>query len=173
MRHFLLKKADRYDLETLKGKPSYAGLDPGFRDAIEKALEEAAPGGTRTRTYDIQTVEKAEETLMSLNILACLKTHSVFLVTLWLSMPLPEEKPNYSKKAFPKMLPVMSQALCYWESLGRSRAGGLEHEPTIFKLLKAEEILKSLNRMFENPLIIFDFVALDAPARREGQTTTK
>ena len=62
MRLFLLKNADRYDLEMAKEKPGYAALKPEFRSAIEEALKIAAPGGTRTRTYDIQTVEKARET---------------------------------------------------------------------------------------------------------------
>ena len=62
MRQFLLKQADRYDLEAVKEKAGYADLNPEFRDAIEKALKTAAPGGTRTRAYDIQTVEKAGET---------------------------------------------------------------------------------------------------------------
>ena len=62
MRRFLLKKADRYDLEAVKEKAGYAGLNSEFRDDIEEALKTAAPGGTRTRTYDIQTVEKAGET---------------------------------------------------------------------------------------------------------------
>ena len=62
MRQFLLKNADRYDLEAVKEKAGYADLNAEFRDAIEEALKTAAPGGTRTRTYDIQTVRKAEET---------------------------------------------------------------------------------------------------------------
>ena len=82
MRQFLLKQADRYDLQTVKEKAGYASLDPEFRDAIEKALEKAAPGGTRTRAYDIQTVKNAKETFEGLEILACLKTHSVSLVPL-------------------------------------------------------------------------------------------
>ena len=61
MRPFLLKNADRYDLEAVKEKADYAGLSAKFRDDIEKAFGEAAPGGTRTRAYDIQTVENAEE----------------------------------------------------------------------------------------------------------------
>jgi len=61
VRQFLLKNADRYDLEVVKEKASYAGLSSKFRDEIEEALKTAALGGTRTRTYDIQTVEKAEE----------------------------------------------------------------------------------------------------------------
>ena len=66
MRIFLLKHADRYDLQTVKEKACYAGLKVEFRDAIEEALKAPAPGGTRTRTYDIQTVEKAEETFADL-----------------------------------------------------------------------------------------------------------
>ena len=66
MRQFLLENADRYDLEAVKEKAGYASLDSGFRDDIEKALKTAALGGTRTRPYDIQTVEKAEETFAEL-----------------------------------------------------------------------------------------------------------
>ena len=66
MRQFLLKQADRYDLEAVKEKAGYADLNPEFRNAIEEALKTAAPGGTRTRAYDIQTVEKAEETFEEL-----------------------------------------------------------------------------------------------------------
>ena len=44
----------------------YADLDSEFRDAIEKALGKAAPRGTRTRAYDIQTVEKARKTFEEL-----------------------------------------------------------------------------------------------------------
>ena len=63
MRKFLLKQADRYDLEAVKEKAGYADLKADFRGAIEEALKTAAPGGTRTRAYDIQTVEKAERNL--------------------------------------------------------------------------------------------------------------
>ena len=66
MRRFLLGNADRYDLQAVKKKADYAGLNAEFRDAIEEALKTAAPGGTRTRAYDIQTVEKAEETFEEL-----------------------------------------------------------------------------------------------------------
>ena len=66
MRRFLLKQADRYDLEAVKEKVGYAGLNPEFRDTIEEALGKAAPGGTRTRTYDIQSAEKARETFKEL-----------------------------------------------------------------------------------------------------------
>ena len=59
-------RADRYDLQAVKEKAGYAGLSAEFRDDIEEALKTAAPGGTRTRTYDIQTVEKAEETFEEL-----------------------------------------------------------------------------------------------------------
>ena len=52
MRRFLLKQADRYDLEAVKSKVGYAYLKPEFRDAIEKALKTALPGGTRTRAYE-------------------------------------------------------------------------------------------------------------------------
>ena len=61
MRQFLLQNADRYDLQAVKEKEAYADLKPEFHDDIEEVFGEAAPGGTRTRTYDIQTVEKAEE----------------------------------------------------------------------------------------------------------------
>ena len=60
-RQFLLDQADRHDLEAVKEKAGYADLNAKFRDDIEKALEITTPGGTRTRNYDIQTVEKAEE----------------------------------------------------------------------------------------------------------------
>ena len=98
MRLFLLKQADRYDLETLKEKAGYADLDLEFHDAIEKALKTAKPEGTRTRAYDIQTVEKAGET---------------------------------------------------FDELGSS---GISEDPLS---------------------IVGDFVALDAPARREGQIASK
>ena len=66
MRPFLLKHADLYDLEAVKEKPGYARLNPKFHDDIEKAFGKAAPGGTRTKTYDIQTAEKVEETFEEL-----------------------------------------------------------------------------------------------------------
>ena len=59
---FLLKQADQYDLQAVKEKPGYADLNAGFRDAIEGALKTAAFGGTRTRTYDIQSAKIAKET---------------------------------------------------------------------------------------------------------------
>ena len=65
-RRLLLEKADRYDLQAVKEKTGYADLNAEFRDAIEKALKTAAPGGTRTRIYDIQTVVEAEETFEEL-----------------------------------------------------------------------------------------------------------
>ena len=61
-RQFLLKQADQYDLQAVKEKAGYAGLNPEFRSAIEKALKTAAPGGTRTRAYDIQSAKIAKET---------------------------------------------------------------------------------------------------------------
>ena len=61
VRQSLLASADQYDLQVGKEKTGYADLDAEFRDDIEKVLKTAKPGGTRTRTYDIQTVEKAEE----------------------------------------------------------------------------------------------------------------
>ena len=62
MRQFLLKKADRYDLEVVKEKAGYADLNPGFRDDIEKALGTAAPGGTRQHKYLVQSAKIAKET---------------------------------------------------------------------------------------------------------------
>ena len=62
IRQFLLKNADRYDLQAVKEEAGYAGLRSEFRNAIEEALGKAAPEGTRTRAYDIQTLEKARET---------------------------------------------------------------------------------------------------------------
>ena len=98
VRLVLLKNADRCDLQAVKEKAGYADLNPEFRDAIEEALKAPAPGGTRTRAYDIQTVEKAEETFA-----------------------------DFGSSGIPK-----------------------------------------------DPLsIVSDFVALDAPARREGQTASK
>jgi len=64
MRDFLLKQADQYDLQVVKERPGYADLDAGFRSAIEEALETAAPGGTRTRAYDIQSAEKTKKEFM-------------------------------------------------------------------------------------------------------------
>ena len=66
MRQFLLENADQYDLEAVKKKPGYACLIPDVRNEIEEALKTAASEGTRTRTYDIQTVEKAEATFANL-----------------------------------------------------------------------------------------------------------
>ena len=62
MRQFLLENADRYDLQAVKEKVGYADLNPEFRDAIEEVLKTAAPGGTRTRAYDIQSAKIAKET---------------------------------------------------------------------------------------------------------------
>ena len=59
---FLLKQADRYDLEAVKEKAGYAGLNAGFHDDIEKALEKAAPGGTRQHKYLVQSAKIAKET---------------------------------------------------------------------------------------------------------------
>ena len=67
MRHFLLKNADCSDLQAVKEKAGYADLNREFRDDIEKALENAKSEGTRTRAYDIQTVEKARETFEGLD----------------------------------------------------------------------------------------------------------
>ena len=66
MRRFLLEQADSYDLEAVRDKAGYADLNPEFCGAIEKALKTAAPGGTRTMIYDIQSAEKAEETFEEL-----------------------------------------------------------------------------------------------------------
>ena len=62
MRQFLLKQADRYDLQVVKKKAGYAGLKPEFRDAIEKALKTTAPGGTRQHKYLVQSAKIAKET---------------------------------------------------------------------------------------------------------------
>jgi len=66
MRKFLLKQADRYDLQAVKEKACYVHLKAGFRDDIDEALGEVAPGGTRTKIYDIQSAETAEETFEEL-----------------------------------------------------------------------------------------------------------
>ena len=66
MRQFLLKQADRYDLQAVKEKACYEGLNAGFRDAIEEALKTAAPGGTRTKIYDIQSAKIAKEEFMEI-----------------------------------------------------------------------------------------------------------
>ena len=39
---FLLKRAGQYDLEAVKEKADYAGLEPEFRDAIEEVLKKPA-----------------------------------------------------------------------------------------------------------------------------------
>ena len=62
MRQFLLKQADRYDLEAVKEKAGYADLNSEFRDAIEEALKTAAPGGTRQHKYLVQSAKIAKET---------------------------------------------------------------------------------------------------------------
>ena len=61
VRQFLLEQADRYDLEAVKERPDYAGLNSGFRDEIEKALKTAAPGGTRQHKYLVQSAKIAKE----------------------------------------------------------------------------------------------------------------
>ena len=66
LHQWLLTRADRFDLEKVVQKEGYEKLKPWFRASIEKALETAAPGGTRTRVYDVQTAEKAEETFEEL-----------------------------------------------------------------------------------------------------------
>ena len=62
MRQFLLKQADRYDLEAVKEKEGYAGLNPGFRDAVKEALKTAKPEGTRNPKYLVQSAKIAKET---------------------------------------------------------------------------------------------------------------
>ena len=111
MRQFLLKKADRYDLEAVKEKAGYADLNPEFRDDIEEALKTAAPGGTRTRAYDIQTVEKAEETFAELGHPGI--SEDVFSIvgdSVMRDAPTRREAKLFLRKP-PKRLPVMSQAL--------------------------------------------------------------
>ena len=61
MRLFLIKQAELYDLETVKEKEGYEGLNPEFRNEIEEALREVAHGGTRTRAYDIQSAKIAKK----------------------------------------------------------------------------------------------------------------
>ena len=61
-REFLLKQADRYDLEAVKEKEGYADLYPTFRDAIEEALKTAKPEGTRWPKYLVQSAKIAKET---------------------------------------------------------------------------------------------------------------
>ena len=65
-RRFLLKKADRYDLEAVKEKAGYTDLNAEFRNAIEEALKTAALGGTRTKAYDIQSAKKTKKEFMEI-----------------------------------------------------------------------------------------------------------
>ena len=61
-RKFLLKRADRYDLQAVKEKVGYADLDLEFHNAIEEALKIAALGGTRQHKYLVQSAKIAKET---------------------------------------------------------------------------------------------------------------
>ena len=61
-RQLLLKQADRYDLQAVKEKEGYEGLNAGFRDAIEEALKTAKPEGTRWPKYLVQSAKIAKET---------------------------------------------------------------------------------------------------------------
>ena len=65
-REWLLKRADRYDLEAVNDNDGYADLILPFRTAIENAVEIAKPGGTRTRAYDIQSAKKTKEEFMEI-----------------------------------------------------------------------------------------------------------
>ena len=65
-REWLLKKADRDDLQAVNDNDGYADLIPPFRNAIENAWEIAPPGGTRTRAYDIQSAEKTKKEFMDI-----------------------------------------------------------------------------------------------------------
>ena len=62
VRQFLLARADRYDLQIVKEKAGCAGLNAGFRDAIEEALKTAKPEGTRWPKYLVQSAKIAKET---------------------------------------------------------------------------------------------------------------
>ena len=62
MRIYLLKQADRCDLEAVKEKPGYADLNSEFRAAIEEALKTAAPEGTRRPKHLVQSAKIAKET---------------------------------------------------------------------------------------------------------------
>ena len=109
-RQFLLKRADRYDLQAVKEKAGYADLNPEFRDAIEKALEKAAPGGTRTRAYDIQTVEKARETFEWLGHPGI--SEDVFnIISDSVMRDPPKRRSQTASTKAPKKLSVMSQVL--------------------------------------------------------------
>ena len=77
MRQFLLKQADRYDLQAVKEKAGYAGLNAEFRDDIEKALKTAAPGGTRTRPTIFKVLRKLRKHLRSLDVFENLKNRSI------------------------------------------------------------------------------------------------
>ena len=65
-REWLLKGADRDDLQAVNDNDGYADLIPPFRTAIENALEIAKPGGTRTRAYDIQSAKKTKKEFMEI-----------------------------------------------------------------------------------------------------------
>ena len=112
LRPSLLKNADRYDLEAVKEKAGYEGLNAGFRDAIEEALKTAALGGTRTRTHDIQTVEKAEETFADLGHPGI--SEDVFNIisdSVALDAPARRESQTASKKAAKKVASDISSTL--------------------------------------------------------------
>ena len=65
-REWLLKEADRDDLQAVNDNDGYADLILPFRTAIEKALEIAKPGGTRTRAYDIQSAKVTKKEFMEI-----------------------------------------------------------------------------------------------------------
>ena len=111
MRPILLTKADRYDLKVVKEKAGYEGLNAEFRDDIEKALGEATPGGTRTRAYDIQTVEKARKSLRNLDPSGIPENVFSIVGESVMRNPPTDEKAKSLLRKPPKMLPVMSQAL--------------------------------------------------------------
>ena len=65
-REWLLKGADRDDLQAVNDNDGYADLILHFRTAIENALEIAKPGGTRTRAYDIQSAKTTKKEFMEM-----------------------------------------------------------------------------------------------------------
>ena len=65
-REWLLKGADRDDLQAVNDNDGYADLILPFRTAIENALEIAKPGGTRTRAYDIQSAKVTKKEFMEI-----------------------------------------------------------------------------------------------------------
>ena len=58
---WLLSKADSADLKEVQKMSNYKGLKSEFRTAIVKALEAAAPGGTRIQ--DIERMGLADKTI--------------------------------------------------------------------------------------------------------------